>query len=297
MGKNTYVAVGNRLDISNIITNISPSETPLYSAFPDTGATATYHEWLEDVLGDPADNAQIEGFEYLAADPVPRQRFGNYTQIFSRGYGVTKTQEVVAKHGVDSEKGYQMAKAAKQIALDVERAIILNATKDAGTQTTARKFGGIPSWITSHVTAAAGAVVSETLFNTALQACWQDGGNPTRAYMSGTQKRIVSSWSGDGDKYLAQNDTKLRQAINVYESDFGVIRLYAHRLMPADSIYILDMSLWKMATLRAMKTEKLPNTGDNWKQVIVGELTIEARAERASAIISGLSTAAPTPGP
>ena len=32
MGKHTYVAVGNKEDISDLITNISPKETPFYSA-------------------------------------------------------------------------------------------------------------------------------------------------------------------------------------------------------------------------------------------------------------------------
>jgi hypothetical protein len=284
------VAVGNKEDISDIITNIAPHETPFYSGWRDMGATATNHEWLEDTLRAPITNSKVEGFEYAVTDPTPRVRLGNYTQIFSHGYIVTKTQEVVSKHGLDSEKGYQMAKAMKEIALDVENAIITQAMRNAGNVTTARVFGGIPYWIATNVIDANNAPLTEDIFNTALQQCWQVGGNPRDAYMSGLQKRVVSSWSGDGDKYLAQNDKKLVQAINVYESDFGIVRLHPHRLMPDASVYIIDKTYWKLASLRKMKTEKLPNTGDNWKQVIVGELTIEARAEKASALIKKLKT-------
>lgn len=56
MASNTYDAVGNKDDISEIITNIAPYDTPLYSRIGRTRATAVYHQWLEDTLGDPQEN-------------------------------------------------------------------------------------------------------------------------------------------------------------------------------------------------------------------------------------------------
>jgi hypothetical protein len=43
VGKNTYVAVGNKEDLNDLITNISPTDTPIYSMIGSTKATATYH--------------------------------------------------------------------------------------------------------------------------------------------------------------------------------------------------------------------------------------------------------------
>ena len=40
----TYQAIGNREDLIDIITDISPLETPMLSSFGKTKATATYHE-------------------------------------------------------------------------------------------------------------------------------------------------------------------------------------------------------------------------------------------------------------
>ena len=152
MGKNTYVAVGNKEDISDLIQNIAPEDTPLYSTLgKGPSATATYHEWLEDDLGDPADNAKKEGFTYTVNDPTTRTRLGNYTQIMSRGYGVTDTQEVVQKHGLTSEISYQMAKAMKELAFDVEKALIEQDAKVAGDADTARRFGALPYWIQTNV--------------------------------------------------------------------------------------------------------------------------------------------------
>jgi hypothetical protein len=285
LGKNTYVAVGNAEDISNVITNISPKETPFFSACGRTKATATNHEWLEDQLRAAAENKKVEGFEYTVQDPVPRVRLGNYTQIFSVGYWVTDTQEVVLKHGLTSEIAYQMRKAMKEIGLDVERAVITQATKAAGNATTARQFGGVPFWIATNAIAGYNPL-SEATVNDALQACWKAGGTPTKVYLSGDNKRAVSAWSGEGDKYLDQNSKKLVNSISVYESDFGIVSFVTHRLMPDTKVFVIDPEFWKVAHLRPMHTSKLPKTGDSQKRVIVGELTLEARAEKANAVIT-----------
>jgi hypothetical protein len=271
--------------MSDVITNIAPKDTPFYSACSKTKATATNHEWLEDTLRNPAANKKVEGFEYTVDDPTPRKRLGNFTQIFSVGYGVTDTQEVVLKHGLTSEISYQMRKAMREIGLDVENALITQATKSAGTASAARQFGGVPFWIATNAVAGYNPLSEEDM-NTALQACWKAGGSPSKVYLSGNTKRIVSAWSGEGDKYLDQNSKKLVSSIAVYESDFGIVTFVPHRMMPDNKVFIIDPEFWKIANLRPMHTYKLPKTGDNQKRVIVGELTLEARAEKANAVIT-----------
>ena len=294
MGKDTYVAVGNAEDISNVITTLSKKITPFFSDCGKTRATATYHEWLEDSLRKERGNKQVEGFEYAVEAPVPRVRLGNFSQIFAAGYGVTATQEAVLKHGVNSEKAYQMAKASKEIAKDIEYAILTQATRTAGSASVARQFGGVPFWITTNaIASAAGEGLTEALMNDALQACWDENGEPSKVYLSGKNKRAVSSWSGDGDKYLEQNSKKLVNSIAVYESDFGVISFTAHRMMPDDKVFVIDPEYWKVGFVRPLHTYTLPRTGDSLKAEIVGELTLEARAEKANAII----TLTPPPPP
>lgn len=289
MGKNTYVAVGNKEDISDLITNISPKETPFFSACPKVKATATVHEWLEDSLRPAGENKNVEGFDYTVQDPSPRVRLDNVTQIFSAGYGITKTQETVSKHGVTSEIGYQMRKAMREIALDVEYAFIKHKAKVVGNATTARSMGGIGGFVTTNNIQGAPGPLTEAMMNDALEACWQVGGSPTKVYLSGKQKRKVSSWNGGGEKHLDQNSKKLINSISVYESDFGIVSFVPHRMMPDEEIFVIDPNFWKKAFLRPMHTEVLPNVSDNHKRVIVGELTLEARAEKASAKITKLT--------
>jgi hypothetical protein len=283
--------------MSHHISRITPEETPCLSSFGRTRATATYHEWLEDVLRAAAANAWIEGFQLTVVDPTPRKELGNHCQILSVGYGVTGTQEAVAHYGIKSEIAYQMAKAAKELALDIEFALINNLADVAGSTTTPRQFKGLPGWIVTNTIAAGGYTLKENMVNDALQKCWAAGGKPHRVYLSGSQKRIVSQWSGGGEKFYSQEARKLIVTVRSYEGDFGNLEFFPHRMMPDNAAFIIDPKYCKVAHLREIKTESLPKTHDAHKQVMWGELTLEMRAEKAHAKITGLTLEDPEPDP
>lgn len=288
----TYSSVGNKEDISDLITNISPTDTPLFSAVGRGKADATYHEWLEDDLDYTGEtNKKVEGFSYTTTDPTTRTRLGNYSQIMLRGYGVTDTQEAVAKHGVSSEIAYQMQKAMKQIAIDCEYALVHNATRNAGSSSVERTAGGIPYFITTNVLDNGGSDrdFTEEVLNDALQLAWDKGGKPARVAVGGRQKRIMSGWTANTVKTMDADASKIVQRISVYESDFGMVTVLLDRLLPADSAYVLQMNLWKTCYLRPFKTVELPKTADKTEKVIVGELTFECRAEKANTLIKDLA--------
>ena len=291
MAVTTYTAVGNREDVSDIITNITPTETPLYSMFGKTKAKSTYHEWLEDELNAPGANAQVEGADYPTDSSTTRTRKGNYTQIFAKTAKVTATQEVVAKYGIKSELAYQMANRMKEIAKDVEYAIINNTSKVAGDASTARQMGGIQAFVTTNVDDNGGTArdLTEDLLNDGIQSAWQAGGDPNVVVVCGKHKRTISGFTAGATKYLEAEDKRLVAAVDVYESDFGVVRIIPHRYMLTDTLFILDTNYWKTAYLRPFKVKDIPPTGDYVAKAIIGELTLEARAEKANAIIKDLT--------
>ena len=287
----TYSAVGNREDVSDIITNITPTETPLYSMFGKTEADATYHEWLEDELNPPGDNAKVEGSDYGSATSTTRTRKGNYTQIFEKVAKVSGSQEAVKKYGIKSELAYQMANRMKEIAKDVEYAIINNTSKVAGSASTARKMGGIQAFVTTNVDDNGGTPrdLTEDLLNDGIQSAWQAGGDPNVVVVCGKHKRVISEFTAGVTKTLEAEDKRLIAAVDVYESNFGVVRIIPHRYMLTDTLFILDTNYWKIAYLRPFKVKDIPPTGDYVAKAIIGELTLEARAEKANAIIKDLT--------
>ena len=251
MASNTYEAVGNKLDMSEIITNIAPDDTPLFSRIGRTKATATTHEWLEDTLGEPRVNKQPEGYTYTTEAVSPRQRLYNYTQIMHRGIHVTQTQEVVLKYGLKSETAYQMQKTLKELAFDCEQALITQDTKAYGAMDEARQFGGLPYWIvTNNFTASEGKLTFDEI-NNALEQTWNGGGKPSILLVSPRSKRIISTFTAGNVKYMEGNKThRLTQMIAVLETDFGTLQCLTDRFMPNDTIYGLSPEYMKKAFLR-----------------------------------------------
>ena len=295
MASNTYDAVGNKEDVSDIITNISPYDTPLFSKIGKTKATSTTHEWIEDELGQAIENKNPEGYTYSTANVNPRARQYNYTQIMHRGIQVTDTQEVVLKYGVRSEMAYQMQKALKELAFDCETALITQATRTIGTMNTPREFGGLPFWIVTNVLAAPGGNLTFDLINNALEQTWNEGGKPTMLLVSPRNKRIISTFTAGHTKFMDGNKTKkLTQVISVLETDFGVLQCVTDRFMPSTEVYGLSPEYIKKAFLRPFKTGDMPKANDMQRKYVNGEWTLEMRAEKAHFKLEGLNGIVPT---
>ncbi len=292
MGVNTYTAKGNREDLSDIITNISPSDTPFMSKIgKGEAATATLHEWMEDSLAAPKKNAHVEGSSFSTTPAPARVRLGNYCQIMRQGYKVTDTQEAVQKAGVKSEIGHNMVKALKEYATDEEYAFLLNTAKVAGSASVARELGGVPAFVTTNVSDNGGTArtLSEELMDSVLQQCWNNGGNPKLCFMSGGQKKKAAGWTAGGERYVEAEAKKLINAIEVYESSFGVISFVPHRQMGDGQVYLIQPDLWAKSYLRPPKTMDLPKTASATEKIIEGEVTLEARAEKGNGIIKDLT--------
>ncbi len=299
MASNTYAAIGNKEDVSDIITNIAPYDTPLYTRIGKTKATQTNHEWLEDDLGGAMPNAFDEGYTYSTVNANPRQRLGNYTQIMHRGVHVTDTQEAVLHYGIRSEIAYQMAKKLKELAFDCEQAIITQATKVPGAMGVPRQFGGLPFWIVSHVLAngGIGRPLTFDLINNALEEVWNDGGKPSILLVSPRNKRVISTFTAGNVKYMEGNKTnKLTHMISVIETDFGTLQCLTDRFMPNDVIYGLSPEYIKKAFLRPFKTGDMPKISDMGRRYINGEWTLEMRAEKAHFAITDLDGVVPVVG-
>ena len=110
----SYDAVGIREDLSDIITNISPEETPFYTKSRKTTAKNTLVEWQTDSLRASAANAHIEGDDTTASAATATSRLNNRTQIFKNAVIVPDTDEGLDKAGRAQEIAYQTLKIAAE---------------------------------------------------------------------------------------------------------------------------------------------------------------------------------------
>lgn len=287
----TYGAVGNREDLSDIIKNISPADTPLYSMAGKNTSIGTKHEWQEEELRDPKDNAAVEGADYSAEAGQETTRIYNYCQIFTQTYGVSKSEMAVTKAGIPDVLARRMRNAMKELGTDVEYSIINNAAKVAGSAAVARKFGGIPALVTTNVddNGGTGRALTEILFNDVLQDVWGAGGTPDKVVVSGKNKRNISGFTASATKNVDAKDKRLVRAVDVYESDFGLVTIVAERQMPDTDLFFIQSDMFDMAVLRPFKQEDLSVNGDRKEKNITGEMTLVIRAEKSCGILTDLN--------
>lgn len=288
----TYHFAGNREDLLELIVNITPTETPMFSGFAKTVAKATTHEWMQDTLRAAAMNNVIEGSDATEEALGARTRVSNFCQLTRGSWKVSKTQEVVDKVGVTSEYQYQLEKAMKNIARDCEYALI-NGTGNSGTSAAAREIKSIITFITTNVTAAGGSVqLTETLYNDNLQLIFNAGGNPNITYVGGYNKRKISGFTASVRRNIEASNKKLIASIEIYESDFGMQTLMISRFVTATTVLMLERDKWRIAMLRPVEATELAPLGSARKGMVEAEWTLEALHEGSSGIITGLASAA-----
>ena len=289
----TYQAIGNREDLIDIITNISPMETWFTSNTGSTRAIATFHEWQTDTLDTASANAQIEGNNATAEAVTPTVRIGNYTQILWKVFQISETQRAIVAAGRNDEVDYQTMKMSKSLARDVEYALVINATSAVGASGTARQLKGVVGWITTNVTTVSATTVAltESLYNTNLAAIWKNGGYPTVTLVGAYNKQVISGFTSNTRRIEAE-EKKLVNSVDVYESDFGMIMIRLHHLLndnlPGYVVNLGVMELWVKAWLRPVNRIELAKTGSSDQYKIEAELTLESRNQAGNGMITGL---------
>lgn len=287
----TYAAKGNREDLIDIIVNISPTKTPVLSMTESVRAFATLHEWQTDALNSPTANAGVEGDDSTAVAVGATTRLNNYTQILTKNFIISGTQEIVRKAGRSSEIGYQVQKLTKELATDIEYALVINSATASGSATVARQMEGINGWIaTNSATASANRALTSAILDANLQTIWAAGGDPDVILSGGAQKIAIAGFT-QNTRYIAADAAKVVNAVDIYQSSFGTLKTVLSHIMNsglANQLFNLDMSYWRKAWLRPVGLAELARTGDSRKFQMVAELTLESLNEKASGVVKNL---------
>ena len=322
--RTTYGAIGIREDLSNIIYNISPMDTPFMSNIGKGSCDNTLFEWQTDSLAAAAANQQIEGNDSMAALAVAEPtRLTNYAQISYKAVQTSGTAEAVDFAGRKSSQAYQLAKRAKEIKRDMEKMLLSNDVKVAGAAGTARKTAAVMSWLgttsagTSNIilgsaspvvgvtNAATGtsvasfgtpAVLTMAMINLAMERCFTLGGEPSTILAPADLKQKISALGGSVIADLVTNHDKPTQgtavnAVDVLVTDFGTLKIVPSRLMLDNMLFFVDYDFWSVDYLRPFQTETLAKTGDSVKQLMIAEYGLRAKNGLANAAVIGVKDA------
>lgn len=304
----SFSAAGNREDLVDKIYTISPVETPALRMFGKTKATNTNHQWQTDAFAAAAANAQFDGDEFTYSAPAATTPLANATQISYKTLRVSGTQNAMNPAGRNREMIYQLVKRNKELRRDQEFALTNNQTPvtagSAGTGT-ARALRPMLSWYSTNVQAGTGGAngttttgrtdgtqraLDESLFKTALRTAWSAGGEPDVALVGPFNKQVISTFAGGVTKMQDTSNAEVVTNIDLYRHDFGVIKIIPDRFSRERDVHVLDMSYWRVATLRPIRTEDTAKIGDAENAAVITEFTLEAGNEAASALIADCTT-------
>lgn len=306
-----------REDLTNIISNISPVDTPFISNIGTTKAKQRLHEWqTDDLAAADSDNKTIEGDDVTADTAAATSRRNNYTQLMDKVVSVSSTARAVDNAGYADELAYQVSKRAKELKRDMEKRACDNKAAVPGAAGTAGETAGAVAFIqtnadreatgadgtlsggtSGYVNAAAtnGALrnFTEPQLKNAIQLAWTEGGSPTMALMSGPLKQTASTFAGIADirKDAGNGQATIIGAADVYVSDFGDIAFVPSRFTTGRDVLIIDPSLWKVADLQSYKLTDLAKTGHSDKKMLSREWTLVCQNEKGNAVVADVQAA------
>jgi hypothetical protein len=285
-----------------LVTAVNADTLTVVRAYGETTPAALSDGQVLRILG----HAALEGEDRPATRFTQRSRRRNYSQIFTASVEVSGSQLAARQAAVTDEFNYQKQERLRELLRDLENCVINGvapASDPQGTATVRRSLRGIIPHLTTHAytnntagfpagDGAASNQLNENQLNTALRRVWdQSSARIDTLVVNGAQKRRINGFITSARGYNA-DDSRFRDLVSTYESDFGVCRVLLCRSVPPDTVLLLDSSRLAVMPLtgRAFHFKKLASAGDSEVGQLIGEYTLELRNENAHALIRGLAT-------
>jgi|TARA_R110000796_G_scaffold59629_1_gene137561 hypothetical protein len=297
----TYSAKGIREDLSNVIYNISPEETPFVSNIGKGSIANTLFDWQTDALAAASANAQLEGDETSYDAVAATVRLQNYAQISRKSVVISGTEETVNKAGRKSEIAYQIAKKGSEMKRDIEFSCLNNQAAVAGDSTTARTTASLQAFLKTNTNKAGDGTdpvyttiptdprndgtqraFTEAILKDVIQQVWTEGGTPKMLLVGPVNKAKVSAFAGIAASRFNVDGAKpstIIAAADIYVSDFGNVSIVPSRFQRERDAFILDGEYASIDYLRPMQTVDMAKTGDAEKKLLLCEWALRIHTE------------------
>jgi hypothetical protein len=272
-------------------------ELLLVTAVSGTTLTVT-RGYASTTAADIADGSKIEvlfvegqeGADARNARYKARVKKTNLTQIFDDTIEVSGTAQVVGQYGVNDIYEYEKQKKQLELVLQLEKALINGISYESGQ---IRQMKGARSFITTNVTDAGAAALSDDTINNLAQDIYEKGGFASggdyKIIVPAKQKRSISGFS-KADIRLTQSENSRGQVVDMFVTDFGQFEIALNNNLGADELFIVDANRVDVRPLseREFFHKFMGDKGDYVTGTLVGEYTLEIRQEKAHGRIKNL---------
>jgi len=307
-------AKGLRENLTDIIYNVAPIDTPFSSSIGKARATSPLlFEWQTDTLATPdTSNAQVQGDDISSFDAVTATvRLGNRLQISRKTAIIARSEQEALKAGRKDEIGYQVMKKGKELKRDMEAIMLSNQAAVApvgGGTNTAGKLGSVLAWIVTNSDKGTGTAAdpsaadgthtrtdgtqrtfAETQLKSVLQKVYISSGEQPDLIMAPPNLRsAISGFSANSTRFIDAESKELIAGVDVYVSDWGRHTVVPNRFMrnglsgTGREILAINTDLWRLVFFHPISMERLAKTGDADKFMLITEYTLQASNEAGS---------------
>jgi hypothetical protein len=316
--------VGQREDLSDVITRMDPGSTPVLSWFgTGTASNAISHDWEKSDIRAPRRSPANEGNVATNATPVRPSRIANTCEIFYEAYGVSGTAQAVDVAGNSATLDWQRVHKGLELKCDLEIAVL---GPQEWVKTDPREMGGIQTYAVNYDIGSSGGTapsgdgdttvvygadqtLDTDLMDTVSQAGWQKGANYSLLVMGSAQKRNfdnaipVESLADAQIDVTNQEGVTVATTVAIWKSVFGQRKFMMVPTLDKYTASWADKCILgfderpsyrpKVLSLpgRGWFTERLAKVGDTDQEQIVGEFTLEVPNPLSFMLIGGLSEA------
>lgn len=310
----TFGTIGIREELSDIISNIDPTEVPFSSnAGKRAQADNTFYEWqLDSLAAVDTSNARNEGNDHTAFTAIaPTVRVGNYMQISDKDLIISATQEAVKKAGRKSDRAYNTVKRGVELKRDIEATVLQRNT--GAINTDPRRTSTMLSYVRTNVDLGAGGVnpvapapfyagvrtdgtqrvFTETILKSICQKGFTAGMKVDGSVLmvGALQKQVVSQFAGIATRFkdVGKGTASIVGAADIYVSDFGTISVVPNRFQRNRDAWLIDFNMIGFKDLRPYQVIQLAKTGDAEKQLMLREWSLQVDNEAGVALAADLS--------
>jgi hypothetical protein len=301
----TSDAQANREDLSDIIYNIDPTDTPFVSSIGRRNVTNINFDWqTEELPAVDGDNAFAEGFELQRTVSTPTVRLSNTCQISKRDATVSGSQNKANAAGKAKEMAHQMALVSKALKRDVEKILVGEQGRDTGSVSGIRKTRALESWLATNVlrgdsgndassetatpTDGDQRALTEDLVKEAMQTAYINGAEPSILMVGPVNKLQVSRFEGRAGTQVSVGQNLVTNNVTVYASDFGDLKVVVNRWQRERTAFLLDPAYAAVGYYRNFQRTPIAKIGDADTEMIVVEYGLEMKNEKAHAAIADI---------
>jgi hypothetical protein len=288
-------AVGDAVRIDDeifLVTGVNTSTEVLTVTRAALGSTAATHSSGAEIIG--LGTVLAEG-DIGSANFQGRDKYSNYTQIFSKKLTVSRTEQSIPKYGVPNELNKQMRNAMLHCNVGIEQAA-LYGIKYEDSATRVRSTGGLNSFITTNVDTDSDWITVSAI-EALQQKAYDNGGSFEFITARPAAFQALNNTMGNEriQTVTVEDARRGRRRASVVMTEFGEVTLVRNRYVRKTDAFCYSRDNFIQRVFQPLVAQKLAKTNDTDSFMMVAECGFQVKGQDHMAKFTGLDLSAALP--